>query len=268
MWRLLFTRRWLTALAVAAAFFASCVFLGRWQWGKHVERSAYAAAVGANYSAPARPLDQMLPAGADPLAETAQWTKVTATGRYLDGPPLMARNRTLAGRDGFEVLQTLRLADGTGLLVDRGWVFRGEHAGDVPATPATPKGTVTVTGWLRQGETDLGRSLPDRQVASINLAEAARVDGVSLRPAYLVLDSEDDGRATPPARPTPLAAPDTDTGPHFAYAMQWWGGSIVGFVIIAVYLRREHLDAEILSGRRLPKAPKPAKKRIWDEEDF
>ena len=38
------SRRWLTALAVAALFAVACFFLGQWQWGRHEDKAAKAAA--------------------------------------------------------------------------------------------------------------------------------------------------------------------------------------------------------------------------------
>ena len=51
--------------------------------------------------------------------------------------------------------------------------------------------------------------------------------------AYLVLGSEQPGGP----RPAPLAAPDTDLGPHQAYAIQWWLTSVFGFVLLGYRLR-------------------------------
>ena len=47
-----------------------------------------------------------------------------------------------------------------------------------------------------------------------------------------------------------------------SYALQWWFGAIAGLTFVLLRARREHLDS---IGR--VKAPKPAKVRIWDEED-
>lgn len=264
--RTLFTRRWLTALAAATAFFVLCLFLGRWQWGRHEERSAFADAVHRNYAAASQPLDAVLPPGGS-LTDERLWTRVTASGSYAASAQQLVRNRPQNVTYGYEVLVPLRLDDGTALLVDRGWVKNAATADTPPDVPAAPAGRVTVTGWLRHGEDSLGRNLPSGQLASINLEEAAAATDLRLRPAYVVLQSEDDGTGREPARPTPLLPPDTDTGPHFAYALQWWFGSIVGYVIIAVYLRREIRDREIAAGTRAAPVPKPKRTRIWDEED-
>ena len=61
-------------------------------------------------------------------------------------------------------------------------------------------------------------------------------------------------------RPDPLAVPDTDTGPHMAYAIQWWLVIPAGWVFVVLALRREAQEG-------VGRAPRPKKVRIWDEED-
>lgn len=261
------TRRWLGALAAAIAFGLICIYLGSWQYGRYEDRSAAARAVRTNYGAEPVPLEDVLPAGGT-LADAQVWTKVEARGRYATGEALMVRNRPQNVTYGFEALTPLDLRDGTALLVDRGWVANGPRADVIPDVPAAPQGEVRVTGWLRQGEPSLDREMPGRLLASINLSEAAQKSGSNLRDAYLVLESEDVGDGQEPPRPAPLLPPDTDTGPHFAYAMQWWLGSLAGFVIVGVYLRREVQDAREAATPESQRVPaKPRKRRIWDEED-
>ncbi|MDO5698212.1 MAG: SURF1 family protein [Dermatophilus congolensis] len=283
VWRLFMTRlltpRWLGATAAALAFFALCLFLGDWQYGRHEARAANADRVEQHYSAAPVPVDTVSPAGATGLAEAEEWTRVTATGTYDRAGQLMVRNRPQNIVYGYEVLVPLVLDDGTALVVDRGWVKNAERADVLPDVPAAPAGRVTVTGWLRPGEPTVGEGLPPGQIASIDLGRAQAATGHDLRSAYLVLESENDGSGTEPARPAPLLPPDTGLGVHFAYALQWWGASIVGFVIVFVYLRREvrdELQADLASGTDQavpsgaagrPRAPKPKKVRIWDEED-
>ena len=58
---------------------------------------------------------------------------MTVTGRYDPQHEILARARTVNGRVGFEIVTPLVLADGTAVLVDRGWV---PPAGAGAATPA------------------------------------------------------------------------------------------------------------------------------------
>jgi cytochrome oxidase assembly protein ShyY1 len=249
----------LGGLVLAVAFAAACILLGRWQWGRYEDRLVQATAVTTHYAADPVPLDQVT--SRVPLSEQDEWLRVTATGRYAPGQQLLVRNRALDGRPGLEVLVPFDLSgrlSGTRVFVDRGWVANADSAADLPPVPPAPAGDVTVVGWLRNGEPDLGKSLPAGQLASIDLAEAARqTGGGTVVDAYLVLGSEQP--AAP--RPEPLAAPDTDLGPHQAYAIQWWLTALFGFVLLGYRLRTTAAEnAEATT-------PKPKKVRIWDEED-
>ena len=273
------SRRWLTALAVAAILAVACVFLGRWQWHRHEDKAAKAARINSHYLASPVPLSAAMPTPDANLPRAEEWTVVTTTGRYADQGLMLVRNRPNNGVFGYEVVVPLELANGSSLLVDRGWIPNGQSASEPSAVPAAPAGEITVTGWLRVGEPSLGRQLPTGQLASINLAEAGAQTGASLYGAYLIMRGEAgaQGQAGTPskqvARPLALASPDTDEGPHLAYALQWWLGAPVGFVLVFFGARREHLEgSEPMvpapgSPAAPPRPPRPRKTRIWDEED-
>lgn len=268
MIRTLLTRRWLAALAVAALFATACVFLGRWQWSRHEYKVERARLVEAHYSAPAVPLSQVLPQPDSAVPPEQVWRRVEVHGTYAPQDQFMVRNRPQNIVYGYEVLVPLHLDDGSTILIDRGWVQNAERADVLPQVPAAPARPVSVVGWLRVGEEGTPNDLPPGQLATIDIAQAARELGEPLRPAYLVLESENDGSGAAPARPQALLPPETDTGPHFAYALQWWLGAPVGFILVGVYARREWLDSTGEGDRRrAAKAAKPKKVRIWDEED-
>jgi cytochrome oxidase assembly protein ShyY1 len=266
------SKRWLGMLAIAVVFAIACFFLGRWQWHRHEARSARADRIERHYSASPIPLARVLPSPAAKLPQAQEWTMVTATGRYAAKEVMLVRNRPNNGVFGYEVVVPLRLADGTSLLVDRGWIPNGRTAAEPSRTPATPAGDITVTGWLRLGEPSLGRQMSNGQLASINLAEAGAQSGTSLYGAYLIRD----GEAGPPVKriehPQALEKPDTGQGPHLAYALQWWLAAPVGLVLIFMAVRREDLEGSEPApvparAAALARVPKIKKTRIWDEED-
>ena len=257
MLRLALTPRWLGWFALAVVASVAFVLLGQWQWGKYEDRSARAERIESHYSAAPLPVTDVLSEQTAPIDD--EWTRVTAQGTYLSDEQLLVRNRPLDGTYGYEVLVPLRLADGDVVVVDRGWVPNSPKGADVaPDVPPAPDGTVTVTGWVRLGERSLGRDMPEGQLASINLDEAAgQVDG-RLLGGYLALQSED----PEVERPDPLEVPDTDTGPHMAYAIQWWLAIPAFWTFLVLALRRESLE-----GSGTERTPRPKKVRIWDEED-
>lgn len=255
MLRLLLTPRWLGGLALAVVVTLVCTWLGLWQWDRYEDRAARAERIEAHYEADPVPVTDVL--AEDPVAIEEEWTRITATGQYLPEDQLLVRNRPLDGTYGYEVLLPLRLPSGDRLLVDRGWVPNSPKGADVaPEVPSAPDGEVTVTGWVRLGEPDLDRELPDGQVASIHLPDVAeQVDG-RLLGGYVSLESEEPATE----RPEPLEVPDTGTGPHMAYAIQWWLVGPAALVFYVMVLRRE-------AGSNTARAPRPKKVRVWDEED-
>ena len=273
MLRLLISRRWLAALSVATLFAVACVLLGQWQWHRHEDKAARADRINSHYLAKPVPLAQMLRRPGATLPRSGDWTLVTATGRYDDRSLLLVRNRPNQGVFGYEVVVPLDLGDGASLLVDRGWIPNGPSAAEPSPVPATPRGDITVTGWLRVGEPSFGRQMPHGQLASINIAEARAQTGAPLYGAYLIVRDEAGRPGQQIVRPAALEEPDTGKGPHLAYALQWWLASPVGFVLVLFGVRREVLDASVTPGPAprgespLPVTSKARKTRIWDEED-
>ena len=252
--------------AAAVLFGAACWMLGSWQWGRHVEQRTKVTAIESNYEAAPVPLDSVLATlGHGPLTPESQWTRVSFTGTYEAGTDLMVRNRTRDQTVGFEVLTPIRTGGHT-ILVDRGWVPNAREADTAPPADSAPTGPVTVTGWLRTGEPNLGRDLPAPQLASISLADArARVPQLSDLDLYLVLGSQ---APRPPAGDhpvVPLPRPDEGLGPHQAYAYQWWLTMPAGLVFVFFAIRRQLIQSD--DGSRVTGTSRPRKVRIWDEED-
>ncbi|MGA8978740.1 MAG: SURF1 family protein [Pedococcus sp.] len=272
MLRVLISRRWLGALAAALGLAVAGYLLGQWQWHRYEAKAARADRINSHYEAPPQPLTKVL--GAAPMPLSQEWTRVTATGRYAADQTVLVRNRPHESTYGYEVLVPFTVEGGGTVVVDRGWVQNAKTAQLLPAVPPAPTDEVTVTGWLRRSEPSLGRTLPAGQVASINLAEVAHEVGEPLLGAYVVLEVERLPDGSAPARPTALEAPDTDLGPHQAYAFQWWMAMVGGFVLVGFGIRREYregLEARAVSsgGALAGAAPprRPRKTRIWDEED-
>src|SRR5690348_2381494 len=131
----------LGGLALAVAFAVACVLLGRWQWGRYVDRLVQATAV--TTSDGASPVTLAEVSSRTPLSDQDQSLRVSTAGRYAPGQQLLVRNRSLDGRPGLEVLVPLDLSGnlaGTRVFVDRGWVANADSAADLPAVPRSPTG--------------------------------------------------------------------------------------------------------------------------------
>jgi cytochrome oxidase assembly protein ShyY1 len=184
VYRFLLTPRWLVAAALTVIASAVMVLLGNWQLHRYQERSAINDRIDAADSAAPVPLTSLLakptaPGTAGPGAgEDLAWTKVTVSGRYDPAHEIQARGRTVGGRVGFEIVTPLVLADGTAVLVDRGWVPpAADGAIAAPKASPPPAGPVTVEGQIHRSESRPGPverrdgRLDTRRIAVPRLAE-------------------------------------------------------------------------------------------------
>ncbi len=243
--RLLRERSWIYALLGVVALSACFVLLGRWQFGRHLTRSARNDQITSNYASAPVPLESLLPAlrtdrqARVPLA--VQWRPVRVSGTYLPQDTVLIRNRPYSTgandtSNGYEVIVPLQLSSGTVLLVNRGWIPASDTSASQPdSVPPPPAGTVTVVARLRPSERGSSKAAPSGQAIRINARQLASRLPVPLNQRVLngfaVLSSE-----TPPARSTPAALepPDPGIGINLAYAVQWWLFAIAAYVLLAV----------------------------------
>ena len=215
-------RRWAGYAAAAACVAAVMVMLGNWQWARYQERSASNLRVEAGTTADAAPVTAVLPrGGVVPL--DAAWTRVTAGGRYDTDREILARQRTVNGRVGFEVITPLRLDDGSAVLVDRGWIeaIPGD-ASARPNIPPAPTGRVTVVGRVRLSESrprGIERRDGRLEVRRISIPQLADQVPYPLLNGYVLLTEQ-----VPAAggNLTLIPVRTENAWQSGAYAMQWW----------------------------------------------
>jgi len=244
-WRFLLSKQWAGYLALTIVFAVVCSGLGMWQLARRAEAQAEISRVDANFDADAVNLTDALPT-LDSFEESQKWLPVEMTGTYLLDEELLVRNRTFNINPGFEVLTPLLLANGDIFIVDRGWIPTGENQDAPDSVPAAPTGEVTVVARLKQGEPVLaGRSATGNQVATINLpAIADRLGADTYTGAYGLMKTED---PAPADRPTAVARPVRDEGPHLSYAFQWFVFALMGFIGLGWAARQEfrNINAEV-----------------------
>ena len=246
MYRFLLSPRWLGGAALAVAAAAVMVLLGNWQFSRYEERSALNARIDAAAAGAPTELTATLPrpttagtAGPRPDDDTA-WAKVTATGRYDPAHEILARGRTVEGRVGFEVVTPLLLADGTAVLVDRGWVPPAPGgAVATPTVPPAPTGTVTVVGQVHLSEsrpTPLTRRDGRIDTRRIAVPQLARELPYPVYGAYVLLAEQ-----TPPADPLFVQIPigRENAWQNGGYAAQWWIFAVMALVAFGWQARRE-----------------------------
>ena len=248
MYRFLLSRRWLGVWAALFVLVPAFIALGRWQLDRFDQRVTTNRMIHANLAAEPVPVERLAPPGTVvPRAEV--WRRASAVGRYDEDRQRLVRNRANNGRTGFHVLVPLITESGTAVLVDRGWIPAGETARDTPAPPPAPSGTVTVVGRLRasqHGSTG-GSDMPAGQIAKIDIGRLSGELGLPLYGGYLELVEEQP--AASPA-PVPPEVPELSTGPHLAYAVQWFLFAIGAVVGVGYLARREALDLRAAAADR------------------
>lgn len=236
-WRFLLRPSWV-ALTAAVVCFAVAAFtlLAPWQFRRAAERAERNAAIERSFSTPPQPLRTVLAAGVAPTQGT-EWRQVQITGRYLPSAEMVVRLRTVQGQPAYEVLVPLRLANGSAVLVDRGYLRPAEGV-RVPGYPPAPAGETTVTGRLRADEPDphggeVVQQDGHRQVYAVNTRTVAAATGVPLEPGYVQLV---DGA---PGALSTLPLPQLSPGPSFAYALQWLAFGTMAPLGLAYFAWRE-----------------------------
>jgi len=235
--------RFIILLAAVAAALATAR-LGWWQLDRAAQKIAVHEAMLRQRALPALAAAEL---ARDAAAAAAQQHRAVALrGTWLAAQTVYLDNRPMDGRAGFYVLTPLRLADGSVVLVQRGWLPRNVADRTRITPPATPAGEVDVQGRIATGparlfELGTAASGPIRQNLELDLF--AHESGLPLRPVMVVQESgaaaaNDDGLLR--HWPQPAA----DVHKHYGYAFQWFamsaliGGLYVWFQLIRPARRR------------------------------
>lgn len=226
---------WPTVFTVFALF----VMLGLGVW--QVERLAWKTTLIATRTAHlAGPLLRD-PGAVDPARQV--YRRLRLRGRFLHDKEMYLAARSLRGHLGFHVVTPLRLADGSAVLVDRGFVpFEAKDPARRPRGQRA--GEVMVTGVIRRG----GRSSvftpgnrPDRNIwYTVDLRAMARHAGLSrIAPYFVEADATDNPGGLPVGGQTRTRWPND----HLQYAITWFALAIALMVIYVIYhLRPEGKD--------------------------
>jgi cytochrome oxidase assembly protein ShyY1 len=224
VYRFLATARWLGFAALAVSLAATMVGLGLWQLDRYHQRSSVNARIDAATRAAAVPVAAVLTAGEDPPPGAA-WTRVTGTGRYDPAHEIVVRERTVDSRVGFEILDPLRLPDGSAVLVDRGWLPADATGGALalPAVPPAPAGEVTVTGLVHLPESRASAATRTAGVLTVRRIAPSRLASSMPYPVlggYVVIEQPEPGF-------TVLPVDHQNSGMNAGYVVQWWAFALL-----------------------------------------
>lgn len=217
--RFLVSRRWIAFALVVVGLAWVAWRLGEWQFHRLDDRKTSNAVVERNELAGPAPVQQVMAPGRD-VEKSDEWRIVEATGTYAVDDTVVVRYRTRDGSAGVDVVVPLELADGTSVLVDRGWYGtdnRGTTPDDVPEPPA---GEVSITGWVRQDAEGDSTQVTEQSTRAVNSAEIGQaLDREVVGGGWIDLRTESPEASTPLL---PVEMPELNNGPHFFYGLQWW----------------------------------------------
>ncbi|MDZ7813150.1 MAG: SURF1 family protein [Ideonella sp.] len=215
--------------------------MGLWQLDRAEQKLALQAAIESQSGAVPLSVPQLPTQAAD--AQLLWHRPVVLRGRWHDASTVYLENRQMRGRPGFFVMTPLVLADGSAVLVQRGWVPRDQlDRTRLPEVP-TPTGEVNLPGRMAPWPsrlTQLGEDSPGVIRQNLELKDYARETALSLRPFSVqqTTGPSDDGLL----RDWPV--PAVDVHKHYGYAGQWFtfcamiAGLYVWFQIIRPRRRR------------------------------
>lgn len=217
MYRFLLRPKWVLFHIVVVASAIGMLGLARWQWERHNERNAFVAKVQAREQAePA----ELVPLLADTAAGEIEYSRVTATGKYIADEQFTEILQVRDGVNGVNVLTPFQIDGGPIVIVNRGFIAEGQ------AVPDPPAGTLRVGGMARTTEVRQTGQLTDDNDGAQS-SELRRIDldlistrlDIPLAPIYLDFIASDPPSTQPPA---PALAPDLSGGPpHVSYTIQW-----------------------------------------------
>ena len=240
------SRRSLPVWVVAGVGVLLTARLGFWQMERAAQKSSLQAQIAGRAEMPPLAMTD-LPARPATSADL-HYRRIVLLGRWLPQHTVYLDNRQMNGRPGFYVITPLLLADGSAVLVQRGWLPRDFLDRTRLASVASASGELRVSGRLAPPPSKLFRlGGPDQGLIRQNLDidEWAREIHQPLR--LLALQQTDEARpadgaavALPPdglLRQWP--APALDLSKHHGYAFQWFGLSalIAGLALYFLLIR-------------------------------
>ncbi|GAA1119077.1 SURF1 family cytochrome oxidase biogenesis protein [Nocardiopsis metallicus] len=252
MLKVLFSSRMMAFHALVVILVPAFIWLGFWQLDRAEQRSASVNLQRDNVAAEPVAVDQLASVGSD-VAPADRWRTVEATGTWDQDNEVLLRNRDSSQGHGvgFHVLTPLVTEDGTAVLVNRGWIERGENAQDTPDAPPVPEGEVEVTGRLHFGETEENTGLrnrdgmPEGQIMFVDVDLLAEELPYPIYGGYVELTAQD---PVPEQAPERVALREENIGMSASYAFQWWVFTVVVVVGWVVLVRRELRDARESGG--------------------
>ena len=216
MYRFLLKPKWLAFHVLLVVLVATMCSLANWQLNRHMERKAFNETLIQRFSEPPRPLAELLQQYSD--REDAQWRLATVSGTYLEQLSVNVVNVSQDGRAGYDPVTPLEIADGSIVLINRGFVPL-----DAPQPPL-PTGVVEITGRIRLSAERRTGAVSDPATGVLTDIQRIDIDRLAKQMPVPVVDVYLEAVQSNPADSEMLsiiAPPVFGNGPHLGYVGQW-----------------------------------------------
>jgi cytochrome oxidase assembly protein ShyY1 len=266
VYRFLATPKWIGFAVLMITMSAVMVGLGDWQLHRYHERHGINLRIAAAKTTAPVPLTSALSLD-HPLPSSQEWVRVTVSGTYASDETVIARERTVNDTIGFEIVTPLVLADGSAVLVDRGFLAGDDASNVLPKVPPVPTGIISLTGRVHLPESEpdvpihLDGHLAVRRISPSTVA--GDLGFPALYQDYVLLDQQI------PAAHGFTAIP-ADTQPAWmnaGYTVQWWAFAalaLFGFGWAARKEARERRDGTDRESVARATVERPAKTKSRD----
>lgn len=223
---------------VALILFPMLLGLGFWQLHRAEEKRQLLATYQASTRQPAQPLVNVLPKAAE-----LNYLPVEVAGIFANEKQLLLDTKYYQHRLGYQVVTPVQIADShKAILVNRGWIPRGETRRSVPEI-APVAGTQTIKGYLVKPATNplIFSSIIEKlspsvwRIQQIDFDQLSQQLGLDLYPYVVLLASDQSFGFERDWKPVTI-----NPERHVGYAVQWFGLAVVLVITyIAVNLKRK-----------------------------
>ena len=247
-------------IVLAAALLLSSVTarLGFWQLDRAAQKTALQRAFNEQRLRPALALAELATRAEQAPAQVQR--AVSLQGRWLPAHTVYLENRQMNGRVGFFAVTPLLLADGTAVLVQRGWFARDLLDRLRISAPVAPPGLQQVSGRIalspsRLFEFDGAASGAIRQ--NLDVVAFQQETRLPLRPVTVV--QEDAAGDAPDGLQRQWAQPALGVEKHHGYAFQWFALSAlcIGLWLWFQLLLPRRRRAALQAAQARPSPPVP-----------
>ncbi len=245
----LFTLKWILTTSLVLLGTALCVRLGIWQLDRLASRRLF----NAHYLKVSQSDPLNLTGDSQENLLDMDYRPVTLHGVYDFSNNIVLRNQYRNGQPGYFLLTPLILADGSAVLIERGWIPSEGNSNPKDWHKYDVSSQINISGIIRTGQTqpELG-GVPDPQLSGeqtrLDFWNLVNLERISKQVPYKLLPVFIQPNPTPAANTPPFPYQpviEISEGSHFGYALQWFTFAFILFFGYPFFLRKQLVSSTL-----------------------